>query len=194
MGNTYLTDSNNSKDRVLTDKQQKFLDCLIETNGNSKQAAELAGYSGSNHYQVVKSLKEEIIDLATDILANSAPQAAIKMVDIMNTDAPIPQIANKLQAAQHILDRVGVVKKERLDVNHNLAGGGVFILPAKQEVIDITQDQDKSESELLQDDLEPIAHWEDEGGGGMDDSGAFESDIEDIAPPITKDDSDRGSW
>lgn len=189
MVNTYLQHSKDKKS--LTEKQQSFLDYLVKTGGDPKEAAKLAGYSGNNHYQIVKSLKEEIIDLATDVLANSAPQAAFKLVDIMNTDKPIPQIANKLQAAQNILDRVGVVKKERLEINHN-TNGGVFILPAKQEVIDITQDQDKSESELLQDDLEPIAHWEDE--GGMDDSGAFESDIEDIAPPITKDDSDRGSW
>tara|TARA_Y100000401_G_C8302477_1_gene214971 strand:+ start:115 stop:543 length:429 start_codon:yes stop_codon:yes gene_type:complete len=129
MGNTYLPQTN--KDRQLTEKQQKFLDCLVETGGNPKRAAELAGYSG-NHYQVVKSLKNEIVDLATDVLAHSAPEAAFKLVEIMNTDAPIPQIANKLQAATSILDRVGVVKKERIDVNHNV-GGGVFILPAKVE-------------------------------------------------------------
>ena len=157
MVNTYLQETNRSK--TLTKKQQKFLDCLIETNGNPKEAAELAGYSG-NHYQVVKSLKEEIIDLATDVLANSAPEAAFKLVDIMKTDRPIPQIGNKLQAAQTILDRVGVTKKERLEVNHT-STGGVFILPAKEEIniIDI-----KSESELLQDDLEPITDWESEGG------------------------------
>ena len=132
MANTYLQETNNNKDRTLTDKQQKFLDCLIEYNGNAKLAAQEAGYSG-NHYQVVKSLKNEIIDLATDILANSAPQAALKMVDIMNTDMPIPQVANKLQAAQTILDRVGVVKKERVEVDHKTTGG-VFILPAKKEV------------------------------------------------------------
>ena len=132
MANTYLQETNNNKDRTLTDKQQKFLDCLIEHNGNAKLAAQEAGYSG-NHYQVVKSLKNEIIDLATDILANSAPQAALKMVDIMNTDMPIPQVANKLQAAQTILDRVGVVKKERVEVDHK-TNGGVFILPAKKEV------------------------------------------------------------
>ena len=131
MANTYLQETNN-KDRTLTDKQQKFLDCLIEHNGNAKLAAKEAGYSG-NHYQVVKSLKNEIIDLATDILANSAPQAALKMVDIMNTDMPIPQVANKLQAAQTILDRVGVVKKERVEVDHK-TNGGVFILPAKKKV------------------------------------------------------------
>ena len=130
MTNTYLQPKDSNK--TLTDKQQKFLDCLIETNGNPKEAAELAGYSG-NHYQVVKSLKNEIIDLATDVLANSAPEAAFKLVDIMNTDAPIPQIGNKLQAAQAILDRVGVVKKERVEVDHK-TNGGVFILPAKKEV------------------------------------------------------------
>ena len=130
MVNTYLKEKKNSKQ--LTEIQQMFLDCLIETNGNPKEAAEMAGYSG-NHYQVVKSLKNEIIDLATDVLAHSAPEAAFKLVDIMQTDRPIPQIANKLQAAQTILDRVGVTKKERLEVNHNTSGG-VFILPAKNDV------------------------------------------------------------
>ena len=130
MTNTYLQPKDSNK--TLTDKQQKFLDYLVETNGNPKEAAELAGYSG-NHYQVVKSLKNEIIDLATDVLANSAPEAAFKLVDIMNTDKPIPQIGNKLQAAQSILDRVGVVEKDRLEVEHTTSGG-VFILPAKKEV------------------------------------------------------------
>ena len=127
MVNTYLQENKRSK--TLTEKQQKFLDCLIDTNGNPKEAAELAGYTG-NHYQVVRALKDEIIDLATDVLAHSAPEAAFKLVDIMQTDRPIPQISNKLQAAQSILDRVGVTKKERLEVNHNNTGG-VFILPAK---------------------------------------------------------------
>ncbi len=159
MVNTYLTESKRNK--TLTDKQQKFLDCLVVTNGDLKQAAELAGYSNGNHYQVVKALKNEIIDFATDVLANSAPEAAFKLVEIMKTNKPMPQIQNKLQAAQAILDRVGVVKKERLDVNHNVTGG-VFILPAKaveKEVI-----EHKSQSELLQDDLEPIIEWENEGG------------------------------
>ena len=143
MVNTYLQEKKNSKQ--LTEKQQKFLDCLIETNGNPKEAAEMAGYSG-NHYQVVKSLKNEIIDLATDVLAHSAPEAAFKLVDIMQTDRPIPQIANKLQAAQTILDRVGVTKKERLEVNHNTSGG-VFILPAKNDVNIIDAEVIKNDDE-----------------------------------------------
>ena len=157
MVNTYLQPKSNSK--ILTKKQQKFLDSLLETNGDPNEAAKLAGYSTGSHYQVVKALKNEIIDLATDVLANSAPEAAFKLVDIMKTDRPIPQISNKLQAAQTILDRVGVTKKERLEVNHNNTGG-VFILPA-YNIIDV---EPSSPSELLQDELEPITDWESEGG------------------------------
>ena len=151
MVNTFLkpqSNNNNNNSKTLTDKQQKFLDCLIEHNGNAKLAAKEAGYSG-NHYQVVKALKNEILDLTTDILANSAPEAAVRLVDIMRTDKPIPQISNKLQAAQTILDRVGVTKQERLEVNHKANGGGVFILPAKEEVtiidVEATEIEDAAE-------------------------------------------------
>lgn len=141
MVNTFLKpqSNNNNNSKTLTDKQQKFLDCLIEHNGNAKLAAKEAGYSG-NHYQVIKALKNEILDLTTDILANSAPEAAVRLVDIMRTDKPIPQISNKLQAAQTILDRVGVTKQERLEVNHKTSGG-VFILPAKKEPITIEAEE-----------------------------------------------------
>ena len=81
---------------------------------------------------MVRALKNEILDLTTDILATSAPEAAVRLVDIMRTDKPIPQITNKLQAAQTILDRVGVTKTERIEVDHK-TNGGVFILPAKKE-------------------------------------------------------------
>ena len=126
--NTSLQKSN----RKLTEKQQSFLDYLIETGGNPKEAAELAGYSG-NHYQVIQTLREEIVDLASDVLARSAPQAAFKLVEVMNSDKSMPQVNTKLQAAQTILDRVGVSKRERLDVNHNV-NGGIFILPEKPPI------------------------------------------------------------
>ena len=133
--------------RKLTEKQQSFLDNLIQTGGDPKLSAELAGYSG-NHYQVIQTLKEEIVDLASDVLARSAPQAAFKLVEVMTSDDAIPQVNTKLQAAQTILDRVGVSKKERLDINHNV-NGGIFILPEKHSVViedtefsDITKEED----------------------------------------------------
>jgi len=119
--------------KELTTKQQSFLDHLVTTNGDAKQSAELAGYAG-NHYQVLKSLKNEVLELTTDVLAQSAPQAAFKLLDIMNSNRPIPQATNKLHAAQTILDRVGIAKTERLDINHKVTGG-IFLMPDKQEVI-----------------------------------------------------------
>ena len=118
--------------RKLTDKQEKFLEHLVDTKGNLKLSAELAGYQG-NHYQVIKSLKEEIIELASNVLAREAPSAAFKLVEIMHSDEAVPQANVKLQAAQTLLDRVGVIKKEKLDVNHNVTGG-IFILPKKETI------------------------------------------------------------
>jgi phage terminase small subunit len=124
--------------RKLTEKQQNFLNNIIETKGNLKLSAELAGYSG-NHYQVIQSLKQEIVDLASDVLAREAPLAAFKLVEVLESDKALPQANVKLQAAQTILDRVGLGKKERLDINHNVQGG-IFILPEKQ-TIDISAEE-----------------------------------------------------
>ena len=120
--------------KELTTKQQNFLDSLVETGGDPKQAAELAGYAPNSYWQVVKALKHEIIDMASSILAHSAPKAAMKLVHILDSDQPLPQASIKIQAAQTILDRVGLAKADRLDITHK-AEGGIFILPAKEEVI-----------------------------------------------------------
>ena len=131
------------KQRNLTEKQQAFLDNLVTTDGDFKKSAELAGYSG-NHYQVLKSLREEVVDLASDVLARSDPKAAFKLVQMMESDRPIPQASQKLTAAQTILDRVGVAKTDRVEVNHN-ATGGIFILPEKQAIdVDYEDISDRS--------------------------------------------------
>jgi hypothetical protein len=97
--------------KELTTKQQTFLDNLVETGGDPKEAARLAGYSENGHWQVAQALKNEIIELASNILAQSAPKAAMKLVDIMDSNAPIPQANMRLQAAQTILDRTGLGKQ-----------------------------------------------------------------------------------
>jgi hypothetical protein len=58
----------------------------------------------------------------------------MKLVDIMDSNVPIPQANMRLQAAQTILDRTGLGKQERLEVKHKVEGG-LFILPAKEEII-----------------------------------------------------------
>ncbi len=127
----YLAEKSRKKE--LTEKQQIFLDNVVSTGGDLKKAAELAGYKG-NHYQVIKSLKDELVDMAQNLLAHNAPKAAMKLVEVMDSDRPVPQASSKLQAAQTILDRVGVAKTERLNIDHNVSGG-LFILPQKETVI-----------------------------------------------------------
>tara|TARA_R100000541_G_scaffold1076_4_gene5021 strand:- start:1023 stop:1451 length:429 start_codon:yes stop_codon:yes gene_type:complete len=120
--------------RELTDKQKAFLEQLVNTSGDAKKAAELAGYS-SHYHHVVKTLKSEILELTQEILANSAPKAAFKLVEIMESKKPIVQAANKLTAAQTLLDRVGVGRVDKVDINHNMASGGIFLMPDKAPVV-----------------------------------------------------------
>ena len=50
----------------------------------------------------------------------------------MDSKKPIIQANNKLAAATTLLDRVGVSKVDRIDVNHNVQSGGIFLMPDKQ--------------------------------------------------------------
>ena len=140
------TVDNSQNKRELTEKQQLFLTHLVECEGDAKKAAELAGYS-SHYHHVVKTLKSEILELTQEILANSAPKAAFKLVEIMESKKPIIQANNTLTAAQTLLDRVGVGKVDRVDVNHNVNSGGIFLMP------------DKAPLDLEEGDYEDISDW-----------------------------------
>jgi hypothetical protein len=126
-------DKNKTK-RELTVKQQSFLEHLIDTQGDAKAAAELAGYT-SHYHHVVKTLKSEILELTQEILANAAPRAAFKLVEIMDSKKPVIQAGNKLTAVQTLLDRVGVSKVDKLDVTHSMNSGGIFLMPDKAPLV-----------------------------------------------------------
>ena len=122
--------------RNYTSKQQAFLDALYaNSTGDINQAMVSAGYKeGAGSTSLVKSLKNEILEIANLILTRNAPKAANKLVNIMDSDAPIPQANQKLHAAQSLLDRVGLVKENKLQIDHNVTGG-IFVMPAKEEII-----------------------------------------------------------
>jgi len=122
--------------KELTTKQQIFLENIIPCGGNLKQAAEIAGYAPGSYTTIAKDLRKEIIELAENVMAFNAPQAAMKVVEMINSDAPVPQANVRLQAAQTLLDRVGLGKKDKLEVDVQNSQG-LFILPAKEmSVID----------------------------------------------------------
>ena len=132
--------------RELTEKQQMFLEQLVECQGDAKKAAELAGYK-SHYHHVVKGLKSEILELTQEVLANAAPKAAFKLVEIMDSKKPIIQANNKLTAAQTLLDRVGVSKVDKVDVTHNMNAGGIFLMP------------DKAPLDIEDGDYEEVPEW-----------------------------------
>ena len=120
--------------RNLTDMQEKFLDVLFgEAQGNPKRAGELAGYSEHSYPKVLRNLKDEIVKRAENYLAIHSAKAATKMVNMLEEDGTTPHASIRMEAAKQILDRIGIVKKDQLDVNMNLKHG-MFILPAKDEV------------------------------------------------------------
>ena len=142
MNNSFLPETK----RKLTEQQETFLNALSgEAKGNIVKAMEVAGYSPTSKSHLIDSLKEEIIEVANKILATSAPRASQKIVEILDSDDPIPQVSAKLQAAQTLLDRVGIAKRDKLDVTHT-AAGGIFLLPEKKTIIDVNaEDVDNDE-------------------------------------------------
>ena len=87
----------------------------------------------SDHTKVAhtaKELREEIREATGTLLAIYAPKAAYALTSVLDN----PDTFNARQiisAAKEVLDRTGLVKKERVEVTSN--SGGIFILPPKQE-------------------------------------------------------------
>jgi len=80
------------------------------------------------------TLADEIIDRSKSILAAGAIKAANKLVDTI--DSPEIQRGDniRLQAAESLLNRVGLGKKET--VEHNVTAlHGVVLLPPKAEMV-----------------------------------------------------------
>ncbi len=129
--------------KSLTDSQEKFLEALFgEARGNPKRAGELAGYSEHSYPKVLRSLKTEIVSRAENYLATHSAKAATKMVEMLEEDGTTPHANIRMEAAKQILDRIGIVKKEQIDVNMK-AIHGIFVLPAKDNLYGTKEDPKK---------------------------------------------------
>ena len=118
--------------KSLTESQEKFLNALFgEARGNPKKAGELAGYSEHSYPKVLRNLKQEIVSRAENYLATHSAKAATKMVDMLDEDGTTPHANIRMEAAKQILDRIGITKKDQLDINMK-AVHVIFILPAKE--------------------------------------------------------------
>jgi hypothetical protein len=116
--------------RALTEKQKKLLEVLFdEAGGDIVTAKKLAGYSdATSSTEVINSLKEEILDATSTYMARNAPKAAMAMVGALYDPTELG-IRDKMSAAKELLDRTGLVKTEKMQVE---ARGGVMLMPPKQ--------------------------------------------------------------
>ena len=99
--------------KTYTDKQTAFLEALLgEARGDIRPAMTIAGYAKTTKTaEVVSSLKEEITERASMMLAMNAPKAAFGIVDVLNDPSSLGA-RNAISAARKVLDRSGLVKKE----------------------------------------------------------------------------------
>lgn len=113
----------------LNEQQKKFIDALLgEANGSPVRAKELAGYSKNYPTkELMFALKEHIIEATQLYIAMHAPKAAMAVISGIDDPTELG-IKEKLSAAKDLLDRSGVVKTEKLEVQ---TSGGIMILPPK---------------------------------------------------------------
>ena len=113
----------------LTEKQSSFLSVLFdEAGGDVVKAKLLAGYAESTSTtEIIRGLRDEVLDATQLFMARNAPRAAMAMVSGI-TDPTELGIKEKMSAAKELLDRSGLVKTEKLQVE---SSGGILLLPAK---------------------------------------------------------------
>ena len=129
--------------RDYTEKQVAFLDAIVSNGGDIGKALEIAGYSPNSRNSVISSLREELIENANQVLATHSIKAASHLVNTMDDgEGEMPRAEVRLKAAESILNRVGIGRRDT--VEHNVTAiHGVVLLPSKdtqQEPLIINQE------------------------------------------------------
>ncbi len=123
-----------AKREKLSAKQELYLDTLFsdEHYADRAYAKEVAGYAPTTtSYNIESLLTEEILERSQKCLAHNAPDSVGKIVGVMNN--PTQKGASTvLAAAKDLLDRGGLVRKERIE--HTVGPeSAMLILPTKNE-------------------------------------------------------------
>ena len=118
-----------SKELVLSDREQAFIEALIKNGGKLQEAAEAANYHPMYAYRLRDRLAEYIPELTKNFLAFNSLKAAKHIVDSIDNENPNPV---RLNAARDVLDRANVKAKE--ENNQPTIKANIFILPEKREI------------------------------------------------------------
>jgi hypothetical protein len=117
--------------KELNEQQKVFLEVLFSegVDGDVLKAKKLAGYSDNYATSVLlKGIEEEILLATRGYLARLGPLAAHSLGRVFNNPTEMG-VGNKIKVATDILDRIGITKTEKVEVQ----GNGIFILPRKDD-------------------------------------------------------------
>ena len=92
-------------EKTYTEKQTAFLEALLgEARGDIRTAMTISGYAKTTKaVEVVSSLKEEITEWASMMLAMNAPKAAFGIADVLNDPSSLGA-RNAISAAREVFD------------------------------------------------------------------------------------------
>ena len=117
----------------FTDKQKLFLDALYESaKGDVRKAMDIAGYAKTTPLSaVIEPLADEIVRRGQHFMAVHVPKAALGMVNIIDDPNQLG-VSNRIAAAKEVMDRAGLVKRDKIEVSGE-GVAGIFYLPKKNE-------------------------------------------------------------
>ena len=136
-----MTQSQGLVKKNLTEKQENFLTALFSNGGNISEALKTAKYSHHSRKDVLASLKEEIAERTKVMLSGAAVKAADNIIKTMDVDVDAEIPTNRLElryrAAGDVLDRIGITKRQQIDVSGEIKHG-IVLLPSKKPMVDVT--------------------------------------------------------
>lgn len=113
----------------ISAQHELFIETYLDS-ADVYAAAEAAGFNRTYGPRLFHKLKDRIIPLMEDRMAMMQMKAINVMVDSMGDGALNPKQEIRMRAAQDVMDRGGLTKKQSLDVTGSELPA-VMILPMK---------------------------------------------------------------
>lgn len=117
--------------KQYTDMQIAFLEAIRDPDnkGDLRACKKAAGYTaGVSLASIINNLHEEIVTIAREMLASNAVKAAWAISE--GIDNPDPLTPIRTQNAERILDRVGLGKGEKVQIESGPSR--IAILPSRK--------------------------------------------------------------
>lgn len=126
--------------KELSVQEDLFLEYLFDGENvrHPNEAKQMAGYAKDYPLsKILKNITEDLVKRCDNYLAMYAPQGIVGLLNVMaNPTEPGAKI--KLQAVQDLLNRAGVVAKEKTEVQQ-ASQHFLFVLPEKRELKDANE-------------------------------------------------------